>query len=117
MRKCDAGARLKGSRGRRMLRPKEVEAMLRLHELGWGTRRIAREFGCGRNTVRRYLESDGALAGEGRRAESHQSGPFGEGMTNGGPQRSETGTSGCKAKITNALIEVRPSTRRCSVPC
>ena len=33
--------------------------MLRLHELGWGTRRIAREFGCGRNTVRRYLESDG----------------------------------------------------------
>ena len=42
-----------------MLRPEEVEAMLRLHELGWGTRRIAREFGCGRNTVRRYLESDG----------------------------------------------------------
>ena len=33
--------------------------MLRLHDLGWGTRRIAREFGCGRNTVRRYLESDG----------------------------------------------------------
>ena len=36
-----------------MLKPDEVEAMLGLHELGWGSRRIAREFGCNRNTVKR----------------------------------------------------------------
>ena len=35
--------------------PDEVAAMLRLHVLGWGTRRIAAEFGCSRNTVKRYL--------------------------------------------------------------
>ena len=33
--------------------------MVRLHELGWGTRRIAKEFGCSRNTVKRYLAADG----------------------------------------------------------
>jgi transposase len=36
--------------------PDEVAAMLRLHALGWGTRRIAAEFGCSRNTVKRYVE-------------------------------------------------------------
>jgi len=36
--------------------PDEVSAMLRLHALGWGTRRIAAEFGCSRNTVKRYVE-------------------------------------------------------------
>jgi transposase len=35
--------------------PDEVAAMLRLRALGWGTRRIAAEFGCSRNTVKRYL--------------------------------------------------------------
>src|SRR3954467_10616385 len=35
--------------------PDEVAAMLRLHALGWGTRRIAAEFGCSRNTVKRYV--------------------------------------------------------------
>src|SRR4051812_2419646 len=39
--------------------PDEVAAMLRLHELGWGTRRIAAEFGCSRNTVKRYVELGG----------------------------------------------------------
>ena len=35
--------------------PDEVAAMLRLRALGWGTRRIAAEFGCSRNTVKRYV--------------------------------------------------------------
>ena len=59
MRKCDAVPRLNGSREREMLKPDEAAQMVRLHELGWGTRRIAKEFGCGRNTVKRYLEADG----------------------------------------------------------
>jgi transposase len=33
----------------------EVAAMLRLHALGWGARRIAAELGCSRNTVKRYV--------------------------------------------------------------
>ncbi len=36
--------------------------MLRLHRLGWGTRRIAEKFGCSRNTVRRYLQAEGWVA-------------------------------------------------------
>jgi transposase len=39
--------------------PDEVAAMLRLHGLGWGTRRIAAELGCDRETVRRYLAAGG----------------------------------------------------------
>ena len=42
-----------------MRTPDEVAAMLRLHALGWGTRRIAAELGCSRNTVKRYLELGG----------------------------------------------------------
>jgi len=38
-----------------MLTPDEVAAMLGLRGLGWGAKRIAAEFGCSRNTVRRYL--------------------------------------------------------------
>ena len=38
-----------------MRTPDEVAAMQRLHELGWGTRRIATEVGCNRETVQRYL--------------------------------------------------------------
>jgi predicted transcriptional regulator len=45
-----------------MLRPDEVAAMVRLHEMGWGAKRLAREFGCARNTVRRYLREGGAIA-------------------------------------------------------
>lgn len=57
-----------------MRMPDEVAAMLRLRDLGWGTRRIAAELGCNRETVQRYLatgdwapyrtpERPGALAG------------------------------------------------------
>ena len=42
-----------------MLEPDEVSAMLRLKELGWGARRIARELGVSRNTVKGYLEAGG----------------------------------------------------------
>lgn len=46
-------------RGETMLQDEEVAAMLRLRELGWGAKRLAREFGCARNTVRRYLRAGG----------------------------------------------------------
>jgi transposase len=42
-----------------MLEPDEVGAMLRLHGLGWGTKRIAAELGCSRTTVRRYVAAGG----------------------------------------------------------
>lgn len=35
--------------------PDEVLAMVHLHRLGWGLRRIAREIGCSPMTVQRYL--------------------------------------------------------------
>jgi transposase len=38
-----------------MRAPDEVSAMLRLKALGWGSKRIAGELGCARNTVRRWL--------------------------------------------------------------
>ncbi len=37
----------------------EISAMVRLHEVGWGVKRIAQECGCARNTVRRYLREGG----------------------------------------------------------
>ncbi len=42
-----------------MLEPNEVTAMLRLNKLGWGSRRIAREFGCSRTTVQVYIDAGG----------------------------------------------------------
>jgi transposase len=42
-----------------MRTPDEVCVMARLRALGWGTRRIALELGCSRNTVKRYLAADG----------------------------------------------------------
>ena len=39
--------------------PDEVAAMVRLRDLGWGTRRIASELGCHRETVQRYLAAGG----------------------------------------------------------
>ena len=45
-----------------MLMPDEVSAMVRLHELGWGLKRIAGELGCSRNTVKRYIEAGGWVA-------------------------------------------------------
>ncbi|MCX7342283.1 MAG: IS21 family transposase [Hyphomicrobiales bacterium] len=49
-------------RGEEMLQAEEVTTMLRLHELGWGSKRLATEFGCARNTVRRYMREGGAVA-------------------------------------------------------
>jgi transposase len=51
--------RFEGSRGEEMRTPEEVAAMLRLSALGWGSKRIAAEFGCSRATVKRYLELEG----------------------------------------------------------
>lgn len=42
-----------------MLAPAEVSAIVRLNELGWGSRRIARELGVSRNTVKSYIEAGG----------------------------------------------------------
>jgi transposase len=44
-----------------MLQAEEVKAMQRLHELGWGAKRLAKEFGCARNTVRRYIRENGPV--------------------------------------------------------
>jgi transposase len=38
-----------------MIEPDSVRQMRQLHERGWGAKRIARELGIARNTVRRYL--------------------------------------------------------------
>jgi transposase len=38
-----------------MKAPEDVSTMLRLKALGWGSKRIAAELGCARNTVRRWL--------------------------------------------------------------
>src|SRR5260221_3375115 len=49
-------------RGDVMLMPDEVSAMVRLHELGWGLKRIDGELGCSRNSVKRYIEAGGWVA-------------------------------------------------------
>ena len=48
--------------------PEDVTTMLELHARGWGTKAIARELGCARNTVKRYLALGGwqAYAGGNR---------------------------------------------------
>jgi transposase len=45
-----------------MQTPEDVAQMLRLKDAGWGIKRIAREMGCSKNTVRRYLRADGWVA-------------------------------------------------------
>jgi hypothetical protein len=42
-----------------MLAPQEVHRMLALQAQGWGAKRISKELGCSRNTVRQYLRSGG----------------------------------------------------------
>ena len=54
-------ARTMAVQGEEMLQPDEVAAMVRLHELGWGAKRLSKEFGCARNTVRRYLRAGGVV--------------------------------------------------------
>jgi len=55
-------SRLSQLRGEEMRTPDEVAAMLHLVALGWGERRIARQFGCSRQTVRRYLAAGGYVS-------------------------------------------------------
>lgn len=43
------------AKGERMVEPAEVEAMLALKNKSWGSKRIAKELGIARNTVKRYL--------------------------------------------------------------
>jgi len=47
------------SRRIEMRTPEEVSAMLALQARGWGTKRIASELGCSRNTVKRWLSEGG----------------------------------------------------------
>jgi hypothetical protein len=47
--------------GQSMLDDGRVAATKRLHELGWGARRISREFGCAGNTVKRHLRESGPV--------------------------------------------------------
>lgn len=47
--------RLNAPRGDEMKTPDDVSAMARLKGLGWGSKRIAAELGCSRNTVKRWL--------------------------------------------------------------
>ncbi len=42
-----------------MQTPDEVAVIIRLRDLGWGTRRIASNVGCSRTTVQRYVSSGG----------------------------------------------------------
>ena len=58
----EAPARLEQPRGAVMRVPDEVAAMLHLHRLGWGLRRIAREVGCSPMTVQRYVSAGGWAA-------------------------------------------------------
>jgi transposase len=44
-----------------MLEPEAVTTIVRLGELGWGSKRIAKELGVARNTVRRYLAAGGRV--------------------------------------------------------
>ena len=45
-----------------MKEPEEVAAMLRLWTVGWGLKRIGREFRCSHHTVKRYVEAGGFVA-------------------------------------------------------
>jgi transposase len=46
-------------RGEMMRTPDDVSAMVKLKQLGWGTKRIAAELGCSKNTVKRWLALGG----------------------------------------------------------
>lgn len=59
MTEVGSSPRALSERGETMLTPDEVTAMLRLHGLGWGSKRIAAHLGCARNTVKRYVAAGG----------------------------------------------------------
>ena len=48
-----------GLRSEVMVEPDEVGVILRLHKMGWGTRRISATLGCSRLTVKRYVRAGG----------------------------------------------------------
>lgn len=50
-----------------MRTPDEVSAMLALKACGWGSKRIAAELGCSRNTVKRWLAEGGWCAAKAQR--------------------------------------------------
>src|SRR3984893_7556552 len=52
-------SQLEGLRRETLLEPGAVSALLRLKELGFGTRRIARTLGISRNTVKSHIEAGG----------------------------------------------------------
>src|SRR6187397_367464 len=45
--------------GGQMQTPELVEQILGLHQKGWGQKRISKDLGISRNTVRRYLRAKG----------------------------------------------------------
>src|SRR5271166_1273717 len=51
--------RLEQPRGEPVQTAEDVAAMLRLHDLGWGARRVARELGCSRTTVQHDVAAGG----------------------------------------------------------
>ncbi|WP_372835222.1 helix-turn-helix domain-containing protein [Puniceibacterium confluentis] len=53
-----------------MRTPDEVSAMLALKACGWGSKRIAAELGCSRNTVKRWLAEGGWCAAKAQRRPS-----------------------------------------------
>jgi transposase len=55
----DLPLRFNEPRREAMVEPEAVAAMLKLEELGWGSKRIAKELGVSRGTVKRYLEAGG----------------------------------------------------------
>ena len=48
--------------GEEMLRRKRWPRWCGCTSFGWGAKRLSKEFGCARNTVRRYLHAGGAVA-------------------------------------------------------
>jgi DNA-binding transcriptional regulator LsrR (DeoR family) len=57
-----------------MREPEEVAAMLALQAKGWGPKRIGRELGVSRNTVKRYLAEGGWVAYRGPKRGSRLAG-------------------------------------------
>ncbi|WP_155117444.1 hypothetical protein [Neochlamydia sp. EPS4] len=47
--------------GELMKQQEDVECMLTLHTLGWGHKRIAKELGIRKNTVKKYLKQKGGV--------------------------------------------------------
>ena len=57
MNRCEDVGPWAGRPRAEMMRSDEVEAMLHLHALGWGLKRIAREFGCSKCTAPGFLDT------------------------------------------------------------